>query len=212
MDTSTTSRLRVGATQTQPHDLISVDPFVSDRLGGDFKQGETTFMGRMTDADNPFLQVFTEATKSAMRAGFQKVPHAMKNLINQKEVAGKLKKTITFQERSAPGFKWSEVAGQNDFFVYKEDGSVDVYEINDPNMRRAFKGLYKTDNAFVELANKVTSTVGSFHTRYNPAFAPLDFVRNLMTYAGIVGLKYGPKTAGQLYASMGKVISSGRYA
>ena len=189
--------------------LDSVDPFVSDRLGGDFKQGETTFMGRMTDADNPFLQVFTEATKSAMRAGFQKVPHAMKNLINQKEVAGSKKSTITFQERSAPGFKWSQVAGENDFFVYKEDGSVDVYEINDPNMRRAFKGLYKTDNAFVELANKVTSTVGSFHTRYNPAFAPLDFVRNLMTYAGIVGLKYGPKTAGQLYAAMGKVISQG---
>jgi arsenate reductase-like glutaredoxin family protein len=189
--------------------LDSVDPFVSDRLGGDFKQGETTFMGRMTDADNPFLQVFTEATKSAMRAGFQKVPHAMKNLINQKEVAGSKKSTITFQERSAPGFKWSQVAGENDFFVYKEDGSVDVYEINDPNMRRAFKGLYKTDNAFVDLGNKITSTVGSFHTRYNPAFAPLDFVRNLMTYAGIVGLKYGPKTAGQLYAAMGKVISQG---
>jgi hypothetical protein len=108
-----------------------------------------------------------------------------------------------------PGFKWSQVAGENDFFVYNKDGSVDVYEINDPNMRRAFKGLYKTENAFVELANKVTSTVGSFHTRYNPAFAPLDFVRNLMTYAGIVGLKYGPKTAGQLYAAMGKVISQG---
>jgi hypothetical protein len=43
--------------------LDSVDPLVSDRIGGDFKQGETTFMGRMTDADNPFLQIFTEATK-----------------------------------------------------------------------------------------------------------------------------------------------------
>jgi hypothetical protein len=172
-------------------------------------------MGRMTDADNPFLQIFTEATKSSMRAGFQKVPHAMKNLINQKEVAGSKKTkvgtkgTISFEERSKPGFKWSQVAGENDFFVYNKDGSVDVYEINDPNMRRAFKGLYKTDNAFIELANKITSKVGSFHTRYNPAFAPLDFVRNLMTYAGIVGLKYGPKTAGQLYAAMGKVISQG---
>jgi hypothetical protein len=195
--------------------LDSVDPLVSDRIGGDFKQGETTFMGRMTDADNPFLQIFTEATKSSMRAGFQKVPHAMKNLINQKEVAGSKKTkvgtkgTISFEERSKPGFKWSQVAGENDFFVYNKDGSVDVYEINDPNMRRAFKGLYKTDNAFIELANKITSKVGSFHTRYNPAFAPLDFVRNLMTYAGIVGLKYGPKTAGQLYAAMGKVISQG---
>jgi arsenate reductase-like glutaredoxin family protein len=189
--------------------LDEVDPFISERLGGDFKQGETTFMGRQTDADNPLLQVFTEATKSSMRAGFRDVPHTMKNLINQKEVAGSLKKTISFAERSAPGFKWSEVAGQNDFFVYKEDGSVDIYEINDPNMRRAFKGLYQPEQRLIDLANRVTSTIGSFHTRYNPAFAPLDFVRNLMTYAGIVGFRYGPKTAGQLYAAMGKVISEG---
>lgn len=189
--------------------LDDVDPFVSERLGGDFKQGEATFMGRQTDADNPLLQVFTEATRSSMRAGFKDVPHAMKNLINQKEVAGKPKAKISFAERSAPGFKWSEVAGQNDFFVYKEDGSVDIYEINDPNMRRAFKGLYQPDQPLIDLANRVTSTIGSFHTRYNPAFAPLDFVRNLMTYAGIVGFRYGPKTAGQLYAAMGKVISEG---
>ena len=189
--------------------LDEVDPFVSDRLGGDFKQGETTFMGRLTDADNPFLQVFAEATKSAMKAGFRDVPHAMKNLINQKEVAGKPKATVSFAERSKPGFKWSEVAGQYDFFVYKPDGSVDIYEINDPNMRRAFKGLYQPDQPLIDLANKVTSTVGSFHTRYNPAFAPLDFVRNLMTYAGIVGMQYGPKTAGQLYGAMAGVIGKG---
>jgi hypothetical protein len=189
--------------------LDAVDPFVSDRLGGDFKQGEPTFMGRLSDADNPFLQVFAEATKSAMRAGFKNVPHAMKNLINSKEVAGSKKATVTFAERSAPGFKWSDVSGQFDFFVYKPDGSVDIYEINDPNMRRAFKGLYQPDQPLIDLANRLTSTIGSFHTRYNPAFAPLDFVRNLMTYAGIVGLRYGPKTAGQLYASMAGVVGKG---
>ena len=195
--------------------LDSVDPFISERLGGDFKQGEATFMGRQTDADNPFLQVFTEATKSSMRAGFRDVPHAMKNLINAGEVAGSKKTSvgdkgnISFAERSKIGFKWSSVAGENDFFVYKEDGSVDIYEINDPEMRRAFKGLYKGDQPLIDLANKVTSTIGSFHTRYNPAFAPLDFTRNLMTYAGIVGAKFGPKTAGQLYTAMAKVIAEG---
>lgn len=196
-------------TTSEAAKLDEVDPFVSDRLGGDFKQGETTFMGRLTDADNPFLQVFAEATKSAMKAGFRDVPHAMKNLINQKEVAGKPKATVSFAERSKPGFKWSEVAGQYDFFVYKPDGSVDIYEINDPNMRRAFKGLYQPDQPLIDLANRVTSTIGSFHTRYNPAFAPLDFVRNLMTYAGIVGMQYGPKTAGQLYSAMAGVIGKG---
>lgn len=195
--------------------LDMADPFTSERLGGDFKQGEPTFMGRQTDADNPFLQVFTEATKSAMRAGFRDVPHTMKNLINQNEIAGSKKisvgdkGTVSFEERSKPGFKWSAIAGENDFFVYKKDGSVDVYEINDPDMRRAFKGLYKDTSPLFDLANKITSKIGAFHTRYNPAFAPLDFVRNLMTYAGIVGLKFGPKTAGQLYAAMSKVIAQG---
>jgi hypothetical protein len=188
-----------------------VDPFISERLGNDFKQGEATFMGRQTAADNPVLQIFTEATKSSMRFGFKDVPIAMKNLIEQKIVAGSVKpKNISFQERSTPGFKFADAGVKQDaFFVYKEDGSIDVYEINDPNMRRAFKGIYEETSPITDLLNKVTSTIGAMHTRYNPAFAPLDFTRNLMTYAGLLGSKYGPKAAGQMYAAMAGVVADG---
>jgi hypothetical protein len=189
-----------------------VDPFMSERLGNDFKQGEATFMGRQTAADNPVLQIFTESTKASMRFGFKDVPIAMKNLLEQKIVAGsdKPKIKISFEERSAPGFKFADAGvKQYDFFVYKDDGSIDVYEINDPNMRRAFKGIYEESSPITDLLNKVTSTIGAMHTRYNPAFAPLDFTRNLMTYAGLLGSKYGPKAAGQMYAAMAGVVADG---
>jgi hypothetical protein len=191
--------------------LNFTDPFMSERLGNDHKEGQTTFMGRQTAADNPVLQIFTEATKSSMRFGFKNVPIAMKNLIEQKIVAGSEKPlNISFQERSVPGFKFADAGVKQDaFFVYKDDGSIDVYEINDPNMRRAFKGIYEESSPITDLLNKVTSTIGAMHTRYNPAFAPLDFTRNLMTYAGLLGSKYGPKAAGQMYAAMAGVIADG---
>jgi hypothetical protein len=202
---------RGGDTEKQAK-LEFVDPFMSERLGNDYKEGQSTFMGRQTAADNPVLQIFTEATKSSMRFGFKDVPIAMKNLLEQKIVAGstKPKITIPFSERAVPGYKFSDSGvAQNDFFVYKEDGSVDVYEINDPDMREAFKGLYQAPAPLTDILNKVTSTVGAFHTRYNPAFAPLDFTRNLMTYAGLLGSKYGPKAAGQMYAAMAQVVAEG---
>jgi hypothetical protein len=192
--------------------LEYVDPFMSERLGNDFKQGEATFMGRQTAADNPVLQIFTESTKASMRFGFKDVPIAMKNLLEQKIVAGssKPKINISFEERSTPGFKFADAGvKQYDFFVYKDDGSIDVYEINDPNMRRAFKGIYEESSPVTDLLNKVTSTIGAMHTRYNPAFAPLDFTRNLMTYAGLLGSKFGPRVAGQMYAAMAGVIADG---
>ena len=51
-----------------------------ERLSGDYAQGEYVFTGRQSDADNPILQVLTEATRAAMRAGHKDVPHAMNNL------------------------------------------------------------------------------------------------------------------------------------
>lgn len=185
-----------------------IDPY-SAEFGGDFAQGENTIMGRQSDSDNPVLQIFTEATRSTMRKGYFMAPHAMKNLINQKRVAGEKLPTITFEERFTPGFKIKDKIPQNAFVVYQPDGSIDVYAINDPKMARAFKGTFTPDQPLIDAANKLTSAVGQFHTRYNPAFAPLDFTRNLMTYAGIVGFKYGPSAAIQMITAMSRVVAEG---
>ena len=186
----------------------AIDPY-SDRIGGDFAQGENTMMGRQSDADNPVLQIFTEATRSTMRKGYFMAPHALKNLINTKRVAGEKSSTISFKERSTPGFRIKDKVKQNSFLVYQPDGSIDVYDINDPKILRAFKGTFTPDQPLIDAANKLTSTVGQMHTRYNPAFAPLDFTRNLMTYAGIVGFKYGPRAALQMITAMSRVVAEG---
>lgn len=186
----------------------AIDPY-SDRIGGDFAQGENTMMGRQSDADNPVLQIFTEATRSTMRKGYFMAPHALKNLINTKRVAGEKSSTISFKDRSTPGFRIKDKVKQNSFLIYQPDGSIDVYDINDPKMLRAFKGTFTPDQPLIDAANKLTSAVGQMHTRYNPAFAPLDFTRNLMTYAGIVGFKYGPRAALQLMTAMSKIVAEG---
>lgn len=186
-----------------------LNPF-GENLTGDFARGEHTFGGRQSDADNPVLQVFTEATRSCMRYGYREAPIAMSNLIKQGHVAGTKKpQVIKFTERYFEGLKNNAKIKQSSFFVYQPNGDIHVYDINDPNMRRAFKGLYTPDTPLIDLANKITSAVGQWHTRYNPAFAPLDFTRNLLTYAGIVSAKYGPVAGAKIITQLAKVVSQG---
>lgn len=194
--------------QTNKYD--SVYDLTSEKLGGDYAQGEMVTTGRQSDSDNPILQVLTEATRSAMRAGHKEVPHAMKNLLKAGIVAGTKKpKNIPFEERYSVDFNLKDIKKEDAFFVYKDDGSIDIYEVYDPDMRRALKGVFKPETPVVDLANTVTSFFGQMHTRYNPAFAPWDFTRNLMTYAGLVGAKYGPRAGVQILNDMAKVVAEG---
>jgi hypothetical protein len=182
----------------------------SDRLGGDYMQGEMGFTGRQSDADNPILQVLTEATRAAMRAGHKEVPHTVKNLIKAGIISGsKTPKNIPFEERFDVDFNIKDIKKEDAFFIYKDDGSIDIYEVTDPDMRRALKGIFKPDTPVIDAANAVTSFFGQMHTRYNPAFAPWDFTRNLATYAGLVGAKYGPKAGAQIINDMTRILSEG---
>lgn len=193
-----------------PTNKNRVYDLTSDVLGGDYAQGEMGFTGRQSDADNPVLQVLTEATRAAMRAGHKEVPHAMKNLIKAGIVAGRKEpKNIPFEERFDVDFNIKDIKKEDAFFVYKNDGSIDVYEVHDPDMRRALKGIFKPETPIIDMANTVTSFFGQMHTRYNPAFAPMDFIRNLMTYSGLIGAKYGPKAGAQVMSAMSRVIAEG---
>ena len=182
----------------------------SDRLGGDYMQGEMGFTGRQSDADNPILQVLTEATRAAMRAGHKEVPHTVKNLIKAGIISGsKTPKNIPFEERFDVDFNIKDIKKEDAFFIYKDDGSIDIYEVTDPDISRALKGIFKPDTPVIDAANAVTSFFGQMHTRYNPAFAPWDFTRNLATYAGLVGAKYGPKAGAQIINDMTRILSEG---
>ena len=194
-----------------PSGRTAMFDLTGERLSGDYAQGEYAMTGRQSDADNPVLQIMTDATRAAMRAGHRYVPHAMKNLLQQGIVQGSVKpaKTVLFKDRYSVEFDPKDIKKENAFFVYKDDGSIDIYEVNDPDMRRALKGIFKPETPIIDLANNVTSFFGQMHTRYNPAFAPLDFIRNLMTYAGLISAEFGVKAGGDVMLQMGKVVADG---
>ena len=181
-----------------------------EKMSGDYLQGEVGYTGRQSDADNPVLQVLVDATRAAMRAGHKDVPHAMKNLIKAGLVAGTKKpKTIKFEDRYDLDFKLADIKKESAFFVYNDDGSIDIYEIHNKDVLRAMKGVFKPDTPLIDMANNITSFFGQMHTRFNPAFAPMDFIRNLFTYSGLIGAKYGPKAGGEVLTNMGKVFADG---
>ena len=47
------------------------------------------------------------------------------------------------------------------------------------------------------------------HTRYNPAFAPMDFIRNVFTNAFTLGSEVGPGVAGRVLKAMAAEVASG---
>ena len=194
-----------------PSGRTAMFDLTGERLSGDYAQGEYAMTGRQSDADNPVLQIMTDATRAAMRAGHRYVPHAMKNLLQQGIVQGSAKpaKTVLFKDRYSVEFDPKDIKKENAFFVYKDDGSIDIYEVNDEDMRRALKGIFKPETPIIDLANNVTSFFGQMHTRYNPAFAPLDFIRNLMTYAGLISAEFGVRAGGDVMSQMAKVLADG---
>ncbi len=188
------------------------------RLGGELSEAAQAFEGRESDSDNVILQLLADGTKSAMRAGRTGVAQAIKNLIDKKYIRGsKNPKVIKFEDRYK-GFDPSEYRGENKIFHYTKEGNIEVYSINDKVMRDAIRRAYQTPSPFIEFANKITSGIGHFHTRYNPAFYPYNFVRDALTNAFTMGAEMGPKAAfdyiGAVAVQIGKMgmAKTGRIA
>jgi len=179
------------------------------RLGGEYSEVAQAFEGRITDSDNVILQLLADGTKSTMRAGRSGVTQAIKNLIKEGYIRGsKSPKVVKFEDRYK-GFDPAEIRGENKIFHYTKDGTIEVYSIDDKVMRDAIRRAYETPSPFIEFANKITSGIGHFHTRYNPAFYPYNFVRDALTNAFTMGAEIGPKAAfdyiGAVAAQIGKV-------
>ena len=186
-----------------------------EKISGDFVQGDYAFGGRDSDADNPILQALVDARRSAVRYGYRDVAIATKNVIDLlgKNI-GKKVKTISFADRYLDKIQPQDLVKENAVFIYNDDGSIDIYEINDPTLRNAIKGTFQAQGPFdsiIDSANTITSAMGKMHTRWNPAFAPWDFTRNLFTYAGIVGLEKGGKAAANVLTSMANIVARGGF-
>ena len=165
-------------------------------LSGELSEAPESFEGRRTEFDSPILQSISESYFAASRAGRgTDVTQTIKNLIKQNVIKSARPKVFTFEERNAPDFDYSQVQGRDKVLHYNEDGSVEVFSIKNPEVLEAIKTPFKEMNLAVKIGNALTSRLGQLHTRYNPAFPPMDFIRNSITNAGLISARQGGKTA-----------------
>jgi hypothetical protein len=168
----------------------------TEYLSGELSEAPQSFEGRRTEFDSPILQSIAESYFAASRAGRgTDVTQTIKNLIKLNIIKSARPKVFTFEQRNAPNFDYSQVQGRDKVLHYNEDGSVEVFSIKDPDVLEAIKVPYREMNLVVKIGNNLTSLFGQLHTRYNPAFPPMDFIRNSITNAGLISAREGGKVA-----------------
>ena len=185
----------------------------SRRIGGDLQEGQNPFSGRESESENPLLQSLADGASAAMRAGRKDLTLAIKNAVKDKILIGKVSKDpIKFEDRFLNNVEKKDIGGDNKIFHYNADGTVDIVELNDPKQREAIRRSYRTTQPLIDIANSITSGIGQMHTRYNPAFAPMNFVRDALTNAFTLGAELGPVKAGQLLTAVASDVAGGGMA
>jgi hypothetical protein len=188
--------------------------FDSRKNGRELQDSAGAMGGRVSVSKNPILQTMTDATRASLRAGRRNLTQAIKNAITNKDANGNttlkgyIKKTIKFEERDTVDL--SDLKGETTIFHYNEDGSIDVLVVADQNLRDSIRRTYKQINPLVEFSNKWTSRIGQMHTRYNYNFAPLNFVRDVLTNAWNIGAsEMGPVEAARYLKNVAFLTANG---
>jgi len=182
--------------------------FDGRRLGGEFTKLQDPFKGRMSESENPILQSLADGASAALNAGRKILPETIVNAIKSGIIKGEPVTTIKFSDRYAGRTTRQDITGPNKIFLYKPDGTIDVWQINGKDMAEAIKRSTKTTNPLINMVDQITSGIGQTHTRYNPAFAPMNFVRDSFTNAGIIGAEFDPVTGGKLLSGMASDVAN----
>lgn len=192
-------------------ELINEEFNIESRyIGGELQEAENAFEGRMSESENPLLQILADGATSALRAGRKDLMKSIENAVGDKILRGHVQpQTIKFEERYLQGATKAELGGPNKIFIYQPDGSIKIVEINDPKQREALRRSYRMTQPLLDYANMATSTLGQMHTRYNPAFAPMNFVRDALTNAFTLGAELGPNKAGKLLTAVASDVAGG---
>jgi len=179
------------------------------------------FEGSSADVENPVHQVLVEAAQSAARAGADGLMRSIINAVNQGYLKGHMvdakgmprkkaeinKPTYTFQERFTGKVDEALLKRPDILYSYNKDGSMDLVRITDPKQLEAIRRTYAINNegiinSVTQFLNKGTSLMGQGHTRLNPGFGPYNFVRDLLTNAGIVSMKENPVLGARIISSV----------
>lgn len=197
---------RPGATQVDEELEIG-----SKRIGGELQEGQDRMEGRLSESENSILQVLADGAASALRAGRKDLTLAIKNAVDQKKMRGGSEK-ISFEDRFLDRVSKETLGGPNKIFHYNADGTIDVVKIDDKQLSEAIRRQYRESSPIIDLANSITSGLGMMHTRYNPAFAPMNFVRDALTNAFTLGAEFGPVQSMRLLSQVAADVSTGGMA
>jgi hypothetical protein len=183
--------------------------FSSKSNGSELQEKESAFDGRVSESENPLLQTLSDGVRSALRAGRggtytnpdgtteqYGITLSVKNAIDKKLLNGRKLKKVKFEDRYKVADDEVLTRGENTFFHYNPDGSIDIYAIDDPKIREAIRRSYRASQPLLDALNNTTSLMGQFHTRYNVAFAPMNFIRDTLTNAFTMGAEMGVGTVG----------------
>ena len=181
----------------------------SRRLGGELQDAQNSFEGRLTESENPLLQIKADAATSALRAGRRELTLAIKNAVKQKILKGSILGTIDFKDRYLNTELKKDFGGEGTIFHYNNDGTIDVIKLEEKSQREAIRRTYRESSPILDVVNQITSGIGQTHTRYNPAFAPMNFVRDALTNAFTLGAEMGPKAAGRFLTTVAQDVVSG---
>jgi len=193
-----------------------LDPY-NQQLSGELQDKQEAFDGRITDSDNPIINFFVEAVRASRRVGRHRAGLELtikNNIENYKKgdlgFKGKHIKKVSFEEQFDKALNAELKRGVKNIFVRNKDGSVDIYEISDPKILNAIKKPIQQHGNFIDtglnVANYLTSLMGQYHTRYNLAFAPVDFIRNSLSYAGVISAQVGPVEAAKLVSEIATMM------
>lgn len=188
------------------------------RLSRDLQESQDPMGGRQSDSDNSLLQSMVDATRAALRAGRKDVTLSIMNAVKAGIIQGEVfdekipfadrrsLQTVTLKDKEGNDVL---VTGQNFIYHYNSDGSIQVIKLTDQEQREAIKRTYEAANPLIDRLNLITSTIGQLHTRYNLAFAPMNFVRDALTHAFMLGASFGPKAAAQYITAIAVKVAGG---
>jgi len=183
------------------------------RLSNELRESVGSFEGSTEEAENPIIQTMVDASLSAARAGRVGLTQAIKNAVEQKLIDGKVdpKLKFTAQEiyEGIPDEGQQAMRRRNSVLHYDKDGSLQIIQINDPQILESIRRTYQEGHPVLDIANKFTSLIGQSHTRYNPAFPVLNFVRDSLTNAFVMAVDMSPMDAFKYISSISASVANG---
>lgn len=165
------------------------------RYSGDLQFWDPVAKGRESLANNPIAQTMVDAKKAAYILSHQPVTQSVVNNIKQGHITGKLEKTISQEEKYKLASK-QEAGRNNTIFHHLPDGRIQVWSIEDPKVLAALRRPYKSISnpayrwSFNSVAT-ITRVIGQGFTRFNPAFAPANAVKDIIPNLFYISQKYG---------------------